>query len=162
MEDVLASTYFRYLFFPIGSVLLGIFVKVFTRNDKYSTFKKEDLAVGLQLMTTGCLMYVLLTTDRALQLTKLNNQLNEAINNPSPLNQSAVVNLQANIALLSSEMAKSAGLITIMFIGLWAVSSIVRKWGWKSETENHPLFGIALPLVFGVLFLVVVMLRATQ
>jgi hypothetical protein len=161
MEDLLASTYFRYLLFPVGSALLGIFVKVFTRNDKYTSFKKEDLAVGLQLMTTGCLMYVLLTTDRALQLTKLNKQLNQAINT-SPPNQTAVSQLQAGIVVLSSEMTKSAFLITMMFIGLWAISSIVRKWGWKSETENDPVIGIALPLVFGVLFLLVVMLRATQ
>ncbi len=162
MKEFLASTLFRYLLFPIGSALLGIFVKVFTRNDKYTAFKKEDLAVGLQLMTSGCLMYVLMTTDRALQLTKLHNQLNDAMKVPANLNTPVIAELQNNIVKLSNEMATSGGLIAMMFLGLWAMSSIVRKWGWKSESENYPFIGIALPLVSGVLFLLVVMVRASQ
>ena len=54
MVDFLTSTVFRYLIFPIGSAILGIAVKYVTRNDRYKSFQKEDLAVGLELMLRFC------------------------------------------------------------------------------------------------------------
>lgn len=159
MQTLLASPLFRYLLFPLGSALLGIFIKVFTRNDKYTTFKKEDMAVGLNLMTTACITYVLVSTDRALQMVRLQADLEGALR---ANNANSISTIQHNMIVLSASMATAGGLIASMFIGLWAVSSIVRKWGWRSETELSPAIGIALPLVLGVLFLMVVMVSSQQ
>jgi len=39
---------------------------------------------------------------------------------------------------------------------------LVRKWGWKSETEMTALVGIAVPLAFGITSLIAVMAGAVQ
>src|ERR1041384_3615473 len=75
MEEFLVSPYFRFGIFPVGSAILGIAIKYVTRNDQYSSFAKEDLAIGLELMRTACLMFVVLTTDKALELIKTNKEM---------------------------------------------------------------------------------------
>jgi hypothetical protein len=84
MENFLASPFFRYALFPIGSAVLGIAVKCVTRNDRYISFRKEDLAVGLELMLTAGLMFVVLTTDRALALLETEARRKTRGRNPRP------------------------------------------------------------------------------
>lgn len=161
MESVLVSSYFRYLIFPIGSALLGILVKYATRNDQFAKFTKEDVAIGLDLMRTACLMFVLLTSDKAIALLTTNKQLQSVLSG-SPIDQVAATNLQTQAATLSSNIAWSGWLVALMFLGLWGVSTLVRKWGWKSPTEMNVIIGIAIPLGFGILTLVGVMAQATR
>jgi hypothetical protein len=54
MEEVLTSTWFRYVAFPLGSAALGVAVKYVTRNDQYAKFQKEDMFIGLELILTAC------------------------------------------------------------------------------------------------------------
>jgi hypothetical protein len=161
MEEFLNSSIFRYLIFPIASATLGVAIKFATRNDQYSVFKKEDLAVGLDLVLTACLMYVVLTTDRAVLLVKTNQTLVNVLTQ-NPIDSTTASRLQVEAQSLSSELASAGWFIALMFLGLWSISTFVRKWGWKSETEMTPIIGIALPLAFGVLSLIVVMAGAAR
>lgn len=161
MESLLASPFFLYAVFPLGSALLGIAVKHVTRNDQYAKFTKEDLAVGLDLMLTACLMYVLITTDRAVALRDANAALAKVVPG-NPTAASAIADLQTTSVRLSSQLTMSGWLIALFFLALWSLSTVVRKWGWKSSTEMKPLVGIALPLAFGVMCLVLVAAGAVQ
>jgi hypothetical protein len=162
MNDFLATSVFRYFIFPLASVLLGIGIKTASRNDRYVAFRKEDIAVGLELMRTACLLFVVLTTDKALALVRLSRDLNDSlVAIPSP-DMARVRTLQEQAQLLSAKLAGAGWMILLLFLSLWSVSTIVRKWGWRSETEMAPLLGITLPLVFGILMLVVVMAGASQ
>jgi len=161
MEEFLASPAFRYALFPIGSAALGVAVKCVTRNDRYSSFQKEDLAVGLELMLTACLLFVVFTTDRALALLEANRQLADVLGAPR-IDASQAAALQTQVQLLSGKLALAGWVISLLFLGLWSVSTMVRKWGWKSETEMTPLIGIAVPLGFGILALIAVMAGAVQ
>lgn len=161
MEALLISPFFLYAMFPLGSALLGVAVKHATRNDQYAKFAKEDLAVGLDLMLTACLMYVLLTTNRAVALRDANAAIAKALSG-NPATTSAIAELQATSLLLSSQLTMSGWLIALFFLALWSVSTVVRKWGWKSNTEMKPVVGIALPLAFGVLCLVLVAAGAVK
>lgn len=161
MEQFLISSFFKYCVFPIGSAMLGVYVKYTSRNDQYSKFKKEDIAVGLELVLTACLMFVLITTDRAVKLIKTNESLSSILSSMPP-NITAATELQAKAQLLSSQIASSGWFITLMFLGLWSLSTVVRKYGWKSETEMNPILGIALPLSFGIFAIIVVMAGASQ
>lgn len=161
MEQFLASTFFRYAVFPVGSAVLGVAVKCVTRNDRYSSFRKEDLAVGLELMLTAGLMFVVLTTDRALMLLDVNHQLAQVIA-ASPIDPERATALQGQVQLLSGRLALAGWIIALLFLGLWSVSTLVRKWGWRSDTEMTPLVGIAIPLGFGILALIAVMAGAVQ
>jgi hypothetical protein len=160
-EEFLSSSIFKYFIFPIGSALLGIAIKYVARNDQYAKFKKEDLAVGLELIRTACLMYVVLTTDRAISLLGVNEELAEVLANPN-LDATRASLLQAQAQELTSKISSAGWSIALMFLALWAVSTIVRKWGWKSETEMKPIPGIAIPFSLGILSLIVVMLGASK
>ncbi|MEA2414580.1 MAG: hypothetical protein QOI58_1237 [Thermoanaerobaculia bacterium] len=159
MEEFLAGPVFRYAVFPILSTLLGIGVKHVTRNDRYAKFRKEDLAVGIEILLTACLMFLALTSDRATNLVQANASL-AAVLGRLPVDAQRATQLQANVNALSHSVAMAGWLIAFMFLGLWSVSSVVRIWGWKSETELHGRVGIALPLVLGVLALIAVMAGA--
>jgi len=159
MEQFLASPIFRYALFPLGSAALGVAVKCVTRNDRYTSFRKEDIAVGIELMLTACLMFVLITTDRALALLKANRRLAECL---SSGNTTSATTVQTEVQHLSGRLALAGWVIALLFLGLWSVSTIVRKWGWKSETEMMPLTGIAIPLGLGILALIAVMAGAVQ
>jgi hypothetical protein len=161
LEKFLASPYFRYALFPLGSAMLGVLVKCVTRNDRYTTFRKEDIAVGLELMLTACLMFVLLTTDRALALVDANRQLADSLK-AAPIDATRAAELQAQVSLLSGKIALAGWIIALMFLGLWSASTIVRKWGWESETEMRAFAGITVPLVFGISALLAVMAGAVQ
>jgi len=161
VEKFLASATFRYALFPIGSAVLGIAVKCVTRNDQYTAFRKEDVAIGLELMLTACLMFVVLTTDRALALLEATRQLAETLK-ALPLDVSKAATLQLQVETLSGRVALAGWIIALMFLGLWSTSTIVRKWGWKSETDMTRFAGIAVPLVFGIFALIAVMAGAVQ
>lgn len=161
MEDFLAGPLFRYFLFPIGSAVLGIAVKCVTRNDRYTAFVKEDIAVGLQLMLTACLLFVIATSDKAIRLLETNRLL-EQILATSPVDQVRANAFQAQAALLSGQIAFAGWVIALLLFSLWSVSTVVRKWGWKSESEMTVLAGITIPLGVGILSLIVVMAGATQ
>jgi hypothetical protein len=138
MEDLLAGKFFRHFIFPIGSAFLLVWVRYVTRNDQYRKFIKEDFAVGLDLILTACLMYLLLTTERALALTRI-------------LSMKPIDEEQAR--LLSGVLAEAGWVILLMFLGLWGTSTIVRKWGWESESVMRSFVGIGIPLAVGLLYL---------
>jgi hypothetical protein len=156
VEQFLGSNLFRFLFFPLGSAAFGIHVKVVTRNDRYRAFTKEDMAVGLDLMYTAFLIYLLVTSDRGLELTAMRH----AVSAPG-IDSVKMQDLSARAAILSSSMTFSGWVLFLMFLGLWSASTFVRKLGWKSETELRPVLGIAIPLTAGIIFLMVVMAEAS-
>jgi len=152
----LTSAAFRYLVFPIGSAALGIYIKYVSRNDRYDTFKKEDIAVGLDLLRTALLMFVVVTTNRALALSEVNKTLSEAIASP-PVNAEVATHLQAQAEALSGHLFVAGWIIALSIIALWGVSTVVRKWGWLNETEMDIAIGITIPLIAGVIALSLVM-----
>jgi hypothetical protein len=161
MVDFLTNAIFKFGILPIGSAMLGVAVKYASRNDQYAKFKKEDIAVGLDLALTACLMFVVLTTDKSVQLISTNNALSAMLKH-KPIDVTALAEIQAKAQLLSGQIASSGWLIAIMFFGLGFLSTLVRKFGWKSETEMKPMVGIAIPLIFGIIAVIGVMAGATQ
>ena len=156
MEEFLSGSLFRFLLFPFGSVFLGIAVKYVTRNDRFAKFRKEDMAVGLDLLRTACLTFVVMTTDRALALREANAHLADCIKKTPP-DVVRAQEMQSKVEVLSAGLSVSGWVVAAMFVAMWSVSTMVRKWGWKTETEMHTLMGIAVPLAFGTLALIWVM-----
>jgi hypothetical protein len=161
MHEFLAGTTFRYFIFPIAGAMLGIAVKYVTRNDQFAKFRKEDLAVGLELLLTAALMFVALTSDRAVSLLRTNEELASVLA-VVPVDRPRATRLQAIVHTSSSHVATAGWAIAMMFVALWSVSTVVRKWGWKSETEMNTVIGIAVPLAIGVLALATVMAGASK
>jgi hypothetical protein len=156
MIKFLTNPIFKFAILPISSAILGIGIKYVSRNDQYAKFRKEDIAVGLELALTACLMFVVLTTERAAQLLNTNEGMANLLEQ-KPLDVTKIAELQERIQQISSQIASSGWLIFLMFLGLVCLSTMVRKRGWQSETEMYPIIGITLPLIFGILAIVGVM-----
>ena len=109
------------------AVGLSVFLKFVTRNDAHKSFKKEDLAVGLDLSVTALLIIVTAGSAMAKDLTQ-----------SSP-----------DQALLEKTQSVP-WIIAAYILGIWGVSTIVRKFGWKSDEDLRIGWGIALPGAFGL------------
>jgi hypothetical protein len=161
MGAFLASPVFRYFIFPVGSAVLGIYVKYVSRNDQFSKFRKEDIAVGLELLRTACLMYVVLTTDRVIALARTNEALADTLV-ASPIDSAKAAILQSQAQALTNCITMAGWYTAGMFVALWGASTLIRKFGWKSETEMNAVFGVTTPLVLGIIGLALVMVEASK
>jgi hypothetical protein len=159
IEAFLASAAFRYFVFPLLSVLLGIYLRYVSKNDQYSGFRKEDMAVGFDLIRAALLMYVVLLSDQARSLVSANDAL-ARLGHQTPQDPMAILKSQETIQIESHGLIMGGWLLFILFMGLWGTSTVVRKKGWTSESELHTLFGITIPLVVGTLYLSLVVVMA--
>lgn len=150
-----ASPFFRFFVFPLASAVLGIYVKYVTRNDQFSRFRKEDLAIGLDLMRIAGLMYLLLISDRAITLARLSAM--SAAQSRDDLQE-----IIAEAAELSEGMSAAGWVIAAYIFSLWSVSTVVRKLGWETDTRLRPIIAIAFPFVVGIGALLLVMLGASR
>ncbi|TAJ69010.1 MAG: hypothetical protein EPO51_26175 [Phenylobacterium sp.] len=159
IEEFLGGPTFRYVIFPAFSAGSGILLKCATRHDSYAFFRKEDMAVGPQLMLTAALTYVIITTDRARELSRINDQLKATLT-IKPLQTQQIGELQAAAYAASQPITLAAWLLLCLMLLLWGTVTIVKRWGWQSEAELKPMLGIALPLGLGVLSLMIVLKAA--
>jgi hypothetical protein len=126
--DFLGSPYFRYGVFPLVGAASGVLLKAATRNDQYALFKKEDMAIGPQLMLTAALTYVVVTTDRARTLVEVNGKLATELKRQT-LDAVALNNLQQTSQSLSGQITTAAWVLLILFFGLWGVTVVIKRWG---------------------------------
>ena len=159
MYQFLTTPVFKYVVYPVLGAALGVAIKYVSRNDRYARFKPDDLAVGLDLVKTAFLSFLVLTTDKATLLVAANKELATAV---ASQDTTRAAELVLRTQVLSEQVGNAGWLIAVMLIALWSLSTLVRKAGWKDGgTELEYGFGIALPLVVGILSLIVVMARAT-
>lgn len=140
MADFIASGFFRYFVVPLAAVVLSIFVKKVSQNDKYSTFSKEDFAVGLELALTALLLFIGYSVSLA---QRISGRVSGSDSLPD--------NLDERFVLIP-------WIVLVFVFGLWAMSTLVRKFGWRSRDEMNWACGVILPLIWGLLTLVFVVL----
>ena len=138
MNEIINSDWFQILGVSIISTLLGIFLKYVSRNDIHGkNFKKEDLAIGLEMMITAL---ILLITNSVNQFNKLSDP--------------AIT--EATKQLIREQEMIVPWMIVVFLIGLWGTSTVVRKVGWEKEEELKIGWGIVFPNLIGIAFLVFV------
>ncbi len=135
MIELLSNKYFQFFVIPLLTTLLAVFVKIVSRNDKFSTVKKEDFAIGLEIAITAIL---LLTSD--------------TLKYASTINQNAY----KEQSLSNDKLLTVPWILLVFFIGLWGISTLIRKMGWKSEDNMDWWWGIILPNMFGLISLIFV------
>ena len=123
---------------PLFTVFLNVFVRTASRNDLYSSFSKEDLAVGLHISVTSLIALVIYSVSLA-QRTLFGNSLTPQ-----------------DLGTLHDRLIATPWLIFSFAIGLWGVSTLVRKLGWKSSTEMTWWCGLLIPFAYGLFTLVFV------
>ena len=128
--DFLANKYFLQFMVPIIAIGLSIFLRFVTRSDFHAPFRKEDLAVGFDLAITALLLLVTSSATLAKEL----------INDPT---NSAYINKSLSVPWL----------ILTYVVGIWGVSTLVRKYGWEGDDRLKPFWGIFAPGIFGLILL---------
>jgi hypothetical protein len=136
MVDLLTNNYFIYFIVPLLTTGLSIFVKIVSRNDKFISFKKEDLAIGLETAVTALIILITGTVNDLLKL-KQNTKSGKSVVLPE------------NILIIP-------WLLLIIVILLWGISTIIRKLGWKNENDMNKFWGIILPDILGLGLLIFV------
>jgi uncharacterized membrane protein YgcG len=131
----LANPLFLQFIVPLITVAFTVFLKVVSRNDRHTRFKKDDFAVGLDIAVTALILFITASASLARQLTTT-----------------------TNLAIPSTiEKLSTAPWIILAFVlGIWGVSSIVRWIGWKGDDDLNIGWGIVFPDLFGVFLLLFV------
>ena len=130
---VLAHQYFLQFCVPLIAVAVSIFLRYVTRNDVHKDFKKEDLAVGLDISVSALLIFIAASSKLAQGLSKT----------------------PTDVALLTKS-ASVPWILSAFILGIWGISTLVRKLGWVADDKLHTFWGIVVPDVFGLLGLLFV------
>jgi uncharacterized membrane protein YgcG len=133
MIRFLGHPYFLQFCVPLIAVTASVFLRFVTRSDVHKAFKKEDLAVGLDLSVTALLIFIAAGS-------KLGQDLAQA---------------PQDIVLISKSMSVP-WVLAAFIVGIWGVSTIVRKLGWEDDDRLRIFWGIVVPDVFGLLALIFV------
>ena len=131
--NLFGQPYFLQFCVPLIAVGASVFLKYVTRNDTHKSFRKEDLAVGLDISITALLIFITAGSKLAVQLAATPQD-----------------------AALQSKLAGVPWIIAAFTIGIWGVSTVVRKAGWGGEDKLKPLWGIVVPDIFGITSLLLV------
>lgn len=137
--NFLANEFFLQFGVPLIAVGLTIFVKFVTRNDAHTPFRKEDLAIGLDLSVTALLLFVTASSTIAKELI-----VNPT--DPELLNKAQSV----------------PWIIAAYLVGIWGVSTIIRKFGWEDDDKLKLFWGILAPGLFGITMLFLTVSWITQ
>jgi hypothetical protein len=138
IADFVVSANFKFFIVPLVTAALSVFLKKASKNDRFAIPRKEDFAVGLELALAAMIGFVAYSVSVAQRL----------INAGTPLPQEFLP--------LQSRFMSSHWLILVFGFGLWAISHMVRKFGWKNETEMKWFFGIIIPFFYGLFTLIIV------
>lgn len=131
--NIFGHQYFLQFCVPLIAVAASVFLKYVTRNDIHKSFRKEDLAVGLDLSVTALLIFVAAGSKLAKDLAS----------NPGD-------------AVLIGKSMGVPWILAVFILGIWGISTLVRKLGWEADDHLHKFWGIIVPDVFGLLALIFV------
>lgn len=138
MNEIITSDWFQIVGVTVISTGLGIFVKYVSRNDSHTkSFKKEDVAIGLEMMITAL---ILLITNSVNQFNKLNDT---AID-------------EATKTLITNSEQIVPWILLVFIVGLWGISTVIRKIGWEDEDNLKIWWGIVFPNIIGIASLIYV------
>jgi len=133
MIRFLGHPYFLQFCVPLIAVGASVFLRFVTRSDVHKSFKKEDLAVGLDLSVTALLIFIAAGSKLAQDLAQ----------NPQD-------------TVLVAKSTSVPWVLAALIVGIWGVSTIVRKLGWEDDDKLRVFWGITVPDVFGLLALLFV------
>ena len=129
-----AQPLFLYFIVPLLTVVFNIFIKATSQNDRFMDFKKEDFAVGLELAVTGLIIFV-----------------TESAN----LTRKFLMSEGEEYLKISNKLEAVPWLILGYIMGIWAMSAIIRWLGWKEKDDLKIVWGIVIPDLIGIFFLII-------
>src|SRR5262245_29386652 len=126
LQSVLSAGWFRYGVVPLVGSLLVVFVK---REARVTPFKKEDFAVGIELMVAAILMHLMAITDTARRASQLSSSLSSKSSAVSLSVGTAASSVGREFGALVNQMHNSAFILVGLIVGLWGYY-IIRQEFW--------------------------------
>ncbi len=134
LTDLFGSLVFQAFFLPLFAAALGVFVRAASRNDRFSSFAKEDFAVGFELALVAIIGFVAYGFFASQELDGAGEERAEHLRN---------------------KIGLTPWMVLAWVLGLWGISTAVRKLGWRTEREMHLAIGIVGPILYGLVLLIV-------
>lgn len=132
MNEIITSDWFQIIGVTLISTGLGIFVKYVSRNDIHNkNFRKEDLAIGLEMMITALILLI----------TNSVNEFNKLVNPNID---------ETTKSIIKDDQMLVLWMLVFFLIGLWGTSTVIRKVGWENEDELKIWWGIVFPNIIGI------------
>ncbi|PAC33346.1 hypothetical protein [Flectobacillus sp. BAB-3569] len=131
MNELLANSYFKDFAIPLISVFLTIAVKVVSRKDTFMEATKDDFAIGFDLTVTALILLVSYASKIAVDIH---------------------LNISPQIEVHKKKLEFVPWLLFFFTLGLWALSTLVRKYGWV-QNQNRELTmvcGVIVPDIIGL------------
>ncbi|WP_456314157.1 hypothetical protein [Pseudomonas shirazensis] len=131
MNEILAHPLFKDFAIPLLSVFLTIAIKVVSRKDSFMEATKEDFAIGFDLAVTSLILLVSFASRIAIEINLENN---------------------SNATEYKLKLGLVPWLLFFFTLGLWALSTIVRRFGWE-QNQNKVLkmwWGVIFPNILGL------------
>ena len=133
MEQFFESQLFLYFTLPLVTVVLSVFLKMVSRNDQFSFFKKEDFAIGLEISLSSLIIFLTFCATIARRIY--------------------INSMSMGGEILMKKLLSAPWMILALILGMWGMSTIIRKFGWKSEGKLKWGLGIIIPFLYGILCL---------
>ena len=148
MVEFLSGSVFLYGFIPVFSVVLAVYVRIATRrSDNDRRWRKEDFAVGMDLMQLATLALLTIVAARAVELDDANKAVAEALESDD--NSLRLETLHDVVRDGTDHLINASALLFALIFALWGTSFVVQQWGWRERDDLRPLVGMALPLFLG-------------
>lgn len=139
IPELLAEPWFKYLALPVVGLLGGALIKsLYRRDDREWT--KEDFAWGPDLVTSACVMMLLLTADRSARYIHF-------------ISSSAVDKdkMLEGLAQIFNPLFMCVGnVVALILLTVW-----IRRKGWQDKDQLFIGYGIVGPWVVGLLLVTV-------
>lgn len=141
MLEYLANPWLAGFIAPLLASGLAVFVKWSAQNDRAAKFSKEDIAVGQELTVTAIAALVVAVPGMARHAKDAAAASQDAAIDP---------NFAAAEVVAATMVAVFA-----LTLGLWLVSTVVRKAGWEDLATGRLrlMRGVIFPLTFGLISL---------
>jgi len=134
MNDLFANPYFKEFIIPLLAVFLTVGVKVVSRKDSFVSLEKDDFAIGFDLIVSSLILLVTYSSKIAIDLHK---------------------GTADNVELCQRKLEYLPWILFFSVFGLWALSTIIRIYGWENnQSKVLKLWqGIILPTFVGLIAL---------
>lgn len=136
MNKLISDPLFVNFIIPMITVALGIFIRYVSRNDGHKQISKDDFAFGFNISITALILFLTSASKLAQQLGNSQSQLPQQT--------------------IQAKLAEFPYIALAIVIGLWGLSTVVRKVGWESDGKLKLVLGIIIPDIVGIAFLLFV------
>jgi hypothetical protein len=133
---IMEESWFKYGLLPVGTLVAGAVVKSLCRSHE-KQWSKEDFAWGPLLVTSACLMMLLVMADRS-------HDLLHTLSEPYWLRDHYLPERMSKVASAASVFCVDLGVLILLTI--W-----IRKKGWEEPDRLHSWKGFFGPWLVGLL-----------